>query len=47
MVAITNPFLLGNYAPVHDEVTADHLGRRVDPEELGPLPADRPSFTGK
>jgi carotenoid cleavage dioxygenase-like enzyme len=25
MVAITNPFLLGNYAPVHDELTDEHL----------------------
>src|SRR5882724_5616716 len=34
MVAITNPFLLGNYAPVHDEVTDDHL------EVVGSLPRE-------
>jgi carotenoid cleavage dioxygenase len=34
MVATTNPFLLGNYAPVHDEITDEHL------EVTGALPAE-------
>jgi carotenoid cleavage dioxygenase len=34
MVATTNPFLVGNYAPVHDEVTAEHL------DVKGSLPAE-------
>jgi carotenoid cleavage dioxygenase len=34
MVATTNPFLLGNYAPVHDERTDDDL------EVIGAVPAE-------
>jgi carotenoid cleavage dioxygenase len=34
MVAVTNPFLLGNYAPVHDELTDEHL------EVIGTVPRE-------
>jgi Lignostilbene-alpha,beta-dioxygenase and related enzymes len=34
MVATTNPFLLGNYGPVHDELTDEHL------EVVGALPTE-------
>jgi carotenoid cleavage dioxygenase len=34
MAAITNPFLLGNYAPVHDELTDEHL------EVVGSVPSE-------